>query len=641
MRPFLQHRFRSRDNLWPVLMLLVAIVIVPTACLFWFLDKAVRNERLAVRQKLVEVYRAQITLVQEKLEGYWRQKCDALDRMVDDAPAPRLFAALVSGQQADSAICFDAEGRILYPTESKLTAQRKEDAALDQGVRLEQVENDAAKAADEFARVARDSSDANLTARALQGQARCLAKIGRKDAAIELLAESLGADRFSRALDSQDRLIAANAELMALELIGSASDPRFEMVADRLTKRLNDYQGAPIPAPQRRFLMRKLQQLTPANARFPTLEAEDIAARWIEATPNPTRAPGLRATALTNVCQLASGNGRVVVLLSCDKLLANIREVTALDPLPKGLAIVPVPPEQELSGDGLIVVTAGPILPGWRLALKEPGLFDAATSARVSSYFWIGFLAVVAMCVLAAIVLNLVRRQMTLARLKNDLVANVTHELKTPLSSMRLLVDTLLNSEQLNERTAREYLQLIASENSRLSRLIDNFLTFSRMERNKHVFEFSEVSVARVVDGTVAAVGERFNTPGCRFEVKVAEGLPPIVADGDALVTALLNLLDNAYKYSGDEKHIQLGVRARSGSVCLEVQDNGIGLSPREAKKVFKRFYQVDQSLSRETGGCGLGLSLVQYIVAAHKGDVRVESEPGKGSTFTIVLPAV
>src|SRR6185503_18730809 len=115
---------------------------------------------------------------------------------------------------------------------------------------------------------------------------------------------------------------------------------------------------------------------------------------------------------------------------------------------------------------------------------------------------------------------------------------------------------------------------------------------------------------------------------------------PPVVADGDALVTALLNLLENAYKYSGDEKRILLSARARSGSVCLEVQDNGIGLSPREAKKVFKRFYQVDQSLSRETGGCGLGLSLVQYIVAAHKGDVRVESEPGKGSTFTIVVPA-
>ncbi|HKS38076.1 MAG TPA: HAMP domain-containing sensor histidine kinase, partial [Verrucomicrobiae bacterium] len=281
-----------------------------------------------------------------------------------------------------------------------------------------------------------------------------------------------------------------------------------------------------------------------------------------------------------------------------------------------------------------------PSLPGWRLALKEPGLFDASANARVSTYVWTGFLVVVAMCVLAVIVLSLVRRQMTLTRLKNDLVANVTHELKTPLSSMRLLVDTLLNSEKLNEKTAREYLQLIAKENSRLSRLIDNFLTFSRMERNKHVFDFSEVSVARVVDGAEAAVQERFKAAGCDFDVKTAEGLPPVVADGDALVTALINLLDNAYKYSGDEKRIRLRARAQNGSVFLDVQDNGIGLSPREARKVFQRFFQVDQSLSRETGGCGLGLSIVQYIVAAHKGDVRVESEPGKGSTFTIVLPA-
>ena len=639
MRPILQRRFGSRDNLWLVLMLLVAIVVVPTACLFWFLNKAVQNERLAVRQKLVEAYRAQITLVQEKLEAYWRQRANELDQLVDDAPAPRLFAALVTGKHADSAICFDADGHIVYPTPSTVTVNPSNDAAFAEAVRLEQAESDAAKAAEEFARVARESSNMNIIARAFQGQARCLVKIGRKDAAIRVLTESLAADRVADAHDSHGRLIVANAELMALELIESASDPRFRAVKDRLIKRLTDYE-APIPAPQRRFLMRKLQQVAPGEARFPTLEAEDLAARWIEATPNATRAaPGLRATALSNVCQFASGSGRVAVLYRCDDLLANTHHVTALGSLPNDMEIVPVPPEQELSGDGLIVVTAGPSLPGWRLTLKEPGLFDAATNARISTYFWTGFLAVVAMCVLAAIVLNLVRRQMTLARLKNDLVANVTHELKTPLSSMRLLVDTLLNSEKLNERTAREYLQLIAKENSRLSRLIDNFLTFSRMERNKHVFDFSEVSVARVVDGAVAAVGERFNAPGCSFDVKIAEDLPPVVADGDALVTALINLLDNAYKYSGDEKHIQLRARSQSGSVCLDVQDNGIGLSPRDAKKVFKRFYQVDQSLSRETGGCGLGLSIVQYIVSAHKGDVRVESEPGKGSTFTMVLP--
>jgi signal transduction histidine kinase len=636
--PFLRQRFRSTDNLWLLLALLVAIVVVPTACLFWVLNQAVRNERLAVRHKLVEAYRAQITLVQEKLEGYWRQRAAELDQWADGASAPRLFATLVTGNHADSAICFDADGHIEYPTPATVTVHPTDDAAFAEAVRLEQ--GDSAKAADEFARVARESSDENTTARALQGQARCLAKIGRKDTAFNVLTETLGAERFARAQDAQGRLLVANADLMALELIESPADPRFQVVKDRLIKRVNDYAGAPIPAPQRRFLMRRLQQAAPAEASFPTMKAEEIAARWIEATPNPTRAPGLSATALTNICQFPSANGRVVVLSRCNDLLARIRGVTALDSLPKEMEIVPVPPGQDLPGDGLIVMAAGPSLPGWRLALKEPGLLDATTNARISTYFWTGFFAVVAMCVLAAIVLNLVRRQMALARLKNDLVANVTHELKTPLSSMRLLVDTLLNSEKLNEQTAREYLQLIAKENNRLSRLIDNFLTFSRMERNKHVFDFAEVSVARIVDGAVAAVRERFNAPSCVFDVTLDEDLPAVVADGDALVTALINLLDNAFKYSEDTKHIQLRARAERGTVCLDVQDNGIGLSPRETKKVFKRFYQVDQSLSRESGGCGLGLSIVHYIVAVHRGEVRVESEPGKGSTFTIVLPA-
>ena len=241
--------------------------------------------------------------------------------------------------------------------------------------------------------------------------------------------------------------------------------------------------------------------------------------------------------------------------------------------------------------------------------------------------------------VLAAGALRLVRRQMALTQLRNDLVANVTHELKTPLSSMRLLVDTLLNSQPLHEQTAREYLQLIAQENLRLSRLIDNFLTFSRMERNKYAFGFKEVPVTAIVEGAITAVRERFNAPGCQFETHIAPDLPSVVADPDALVTAVVNLLDNAYKYSGEEKQITLSASAENGSVFFAVKDNGIGLSPRDTKRIFKRFFQVDQRLSRNGGGCGLGLSIVKFIVTAHHGNVRVESQPGRGSTFTISLP--
>jgi signal transduction histidine kinase len=280
-------------------------------------------------------------------------------------------------------------------------------------------------------------------------------------------------------------------------------------------------------------------------------------------------------------------------------------------------------------------------LPGWRLALslRDQRLFDAAAEQRIASYVWIGVLVFATVIVLAALALRLVRRQMALTQLRNDLVANVTHELKTPLSSMRLLVDTLLNSQPLHEQTAREYLQLIAQENLRLSRLIDNFLTFSRMERNKYAFGFKEVPATAIVVGAITAVRERFNAPGCQFETHIAPGLPSVVADPDALVTAVVNLLDNAFKYSGEEKQIALSASAENGSVLFVVKDNGIGLSPRDTKRIFRRFFQVDQRLSRSGGGCGLGLSIVKFIVTAHHGSVRVESQPGRGSTFTISLP--
>jgi len=241
--------------------------------------------------------------------------------------------------------------------------------------------------------------------------------------------------------------------------------------------------------------------------------------------------------------------------------------------------------------------------------------------------------------VLALAVGGTISRQMRLARLKNDLIATVSHELKTPLASMRVLVDTLLEGRCKDERQMREYLQLIARENERLSRLIDNFLTFSRMERQHRAFEFAPVELAEVVSAAAGAVQDRFAAEGCRLNVEVAPDLPTIRGDRDALVTVLLNLLDNACKYTQDEKRVEVRAYAEADAVCLAVSDNGIGLSRRAAKKVFDRFYQVDQSLSRSAGGCGLGLSIVKFVVDAHAGRISVDSQPGRGSTFTVKLP--
>jgi signal transduction histidine kinase len=185
-----------------------------------------------------------------------------------------------------------------------------------------------------------------------------------------------------------------------------------------------------------------------------------------------------------------------------------------------------------------------------------------------------------------------------------------------------------------------EYLQLVSRENERLSRLIDNFLTFSRMERNKQAFQMRPVSPASIAQTAAQAVKTKFSRGSCQFDTDIPEDLPTIKADHDAMVTVLVNLLDNAYKYTNDDKRIKLSVASDNGLVRFTVSDNGLGIPRRALKKIFRRFYQVDRSLSRRAEGCGLGLSIAKFIIDAHQGAITVESKPNQGSTFTVTLPA-
>ena len=205
---------------------------------------------------------------------------------------------------------------------------------------------------------------------------------------------------------------------------------------------------------------------------------------------------------------------------------------------------------------------------------------------------------------------------------------------------MRVLVDTLLEGSYRNQQQVTEYLQLVSKENERLTGLIDNFLTFSRMERNKQAFEMARTSPAAIARDAAEAVKTKFSVGQCRFDVNIREDLPQVTADRDAMVTVLVNLLDNAYKYSYDNKQIELRVSSENSLVCFYVSDKGPGMSRRAARKIFNRFYQADRSLSRHAEGCGLGLSIAKFIVDAHKGTISVESKVGKGSTFTVKLPA-
>ena len=273
------------------------------------------------------------------------------------------------------------------------------------------------------------------------------------------------------------------------------------------------------------------------------------------------------------------------------------------------------------------------------ISLANPAALNAGVKDRMKHYIWTLIVAIGAVAAIAITAAITVGRQIALHELKTTSVATVAHELRTPLASMRMLVDTLREGRYRGESQLQEYLDMVASENLRLSRLIDNFLTLSRLERNEHAITLQPTSVREIIEQAVHAMRAKLEVPGCHFTHDEGESLPDILADRDALVVVLVNLLDNAVKYTGDDKHIDLRARDASGRVFISIQDNGIGLSKSERKNVFRRFYQVDQKLSRSRGGCGLGLALVQHIVEAHGGRVDVNSQLGRGTTFTVSVP--
>jgi len=347
--------------------------------------------------------------------------------------------------------------------------------------------------------------------------------------------------------------------------------------------------------------------------------------------------------ALPDLWEYGSNTGRVVALVRTKTLLAGMQEFLRRQGPPHDVHLMIAPPGTPSDRQNVItILPAGNRFPGWQIFLTPAGgdPFAEAVNRQTTLYLWIGALVIIAVMVLAILATRTIRRSLRLAGIKADLVATVSHELKTPLASMRLLVDTLLDDTVLDPQKTREYLALVALENARLSRLITNFLAFSRMERNKYNFEFTSVRAKDVVQAAIQSAGERLQAPGCDFSVEVAPGLPEIRADENALVIALVNLLDNAYKYTPAQKCIVLRAAAGEEGVIFEVRDNGVGIAPREQQKIFRKFYQVDQRLARTGGGCGLGLSIVRYLVEAQGGTVRVTSEPGKGSTFLVALRA-
>jgi signal transduction histidine kinase len=250
-------------------------------------------------------------------------------------------------------------------------------------------------------------------------------------------------------------------------------------------------------------------------------------------------------------------------------------------------------------------------------------------------------LGIVSLLLVGGLVLTYrsVSKEVALARLKSDFVSNVSHELRTPLALIRLYAETLELGRVKASDKVEEYYRIIRKESERLTALINNILDFSRIEAGRKEYEFRQTDLAELVTNTLETYRDQIDEQGFRFEQRIDPDIPSVQVDREAIARSLVNLLNNALKYSDREKFLGVRLYRADGVLKLEVADRGIGIARSEQSKIFEKFYRASDPLVHNTKGSGLGLSLVRHIAHAHGGEVEVQSAPGKGSTFTLTLP--
>jgi signal transduction histidine kinase len=277
----------------------------------------------------------------------------------------------------------------------------------------------------------------------------------------------------------------------------------------------------------------------------------------------------------------------------------------------------------------------------WTLGMRSTRLTTAqwARSNLVINLTLSGLLSVVLIGGII-VALRTVSREMRLSRMKTDFVSNVSHELRTPIASIRVFGEFFRLGRVKTSEKMMEYGEYIETESRRLTQLINNILDFSKIESGRKTYQFQDADATDVVTESLRTYQVRLTHAGFDIDFQAPEEpLPLVRLDANAMIQAVSNLLDNAVKYSRDEKSIRVKVARDDGHVVISVADKGMGISRHEQKKIFDRFHRVHTGLVHDVKGSGLGLAIVHHVVDAHGGKITVESEVGQGSTFSIHIP--
>mgnify|MGYP003647976202 FL=1 len=233
-----------------------------------------------------------------------------------------------------------------------------------------------------------------------------------------------------------------------------------------------------------------------------------------------------------------------------------------------------------------------------------------------------------------------IRQQIRLTQLKSDFVSNVSHEIRTPLALINMYSETLEMGRISSEEKKKEYYRVINTEANRLSRMVNNILNFNKIESGRREYHFASSSLNEEVESLVENYRQHIDKKGFQIDLKLDTNLPNLKIDKEAVSEAIINMIDNAMKYSDDIKCIKIETVLEEGLACVKILDFGIGIAPADQTLVFDKFFRVSSGdLAYRAKGSGIGLSIVKHIMDAHKGKVELESKLGKGSCFSLYFP--
>ena len=593
---------------------LILAVAMPTAGLLFFMNRAMNGEGKHMLAELLAARQDSLDRALVKVRQDLEQRLVAgaagiqLESGIKDAA--QRFQKIMQQPNVAGCLILDANGDVSYPILAQPDTMKE--------------------------RSPRESK-ADLIVQEMSDEQTRTAQPNTVDSLLKTV-DQLSRGRLTTTRAASGRVLRVNAMLAALLELPATHPRRPELLVD-LKRAVEDHNNG-MPTGQRVFLARTLLRMG-EMVDWPELEATSFSLTLAQSYAVPGTAGIWNAVSTApELLAVRAKQGGVVLFFEKQALLEKLSDVANAALAADGLSA--------RFGSGasheptLASRPVGALLPGLEMEVMGPDA-EAAVALRIRHLKLVYLITAIVGCLLiATLAAWAIRRFAQRSRdnqLKHDFLSVVSHELKTPLTSIRMSVDSLAAGGLEDTERSQTYLDFIRRENERLSRLVLNFLTFSKLDSGRMNFDFHLVHPEDIGEAAVAAMGARLESP-VQFTYAAEPDLPMLKADQDSLTTALVNLMDNALKYSATEPRLGLTIEREGDAVIFAVTDNGIGMSPETVARLGEKYFR-DRNPSHESrSGFGLGLHIVRSMVEAHGGKLEISSTTDVGSRMTLRLPA-